>query len=261
MNLKINKPICFFDLETTGVNIGSDRIVEISILKLMPDGTRQSKTKRINPEIQIPEAATKIHGISNDDVKDAPTFKQVAHEIANFMNGSDLAGYNSNKFDIPMLYEEFMRCEIPFDMKGRRLIDVQNIFHKMEQRTLSAAYRFYCNKEIQNAHSAEADIQATFEVLEAQLAKYTDLKNDVEYLHEFSANSNNADLAGRIVYNEQKEEVFNFGKHKGKRVTEVFEAEPSYYDWMMKGDFPMQTKHVITSIRLRNFNNQKITTN
>ncbi len=251
MNLKITKPICFFDLETTGVNVGVDRIVEIAILKILPDGTRQVKAKRINPEIPIPEAATKIHGITDEDVKDAPTFRQMAHEILNFMNGSDLAGYNSNKFDIPMLVEEFMRCEIPFDMKGRRLIDVQNIFHKMEPRNLNAAFKFYCNKDLENAHRAESDILATYEILEAQLEKYPDLKNDVDYLHDFTAVNKNVDLAGRIIYNEQKEEVFNFGKHKGKKVIEVFEAEPSYYDWMIKGNFPMQTKQVITSIRLR----------
>ena len=256
MNLKLTKPICFFDLETTGVNVGADRIVEIAVLKIMPDKTRQIKTKRVNPEMPIPEVASKIHGIYDEDVKDAPTFKQIAHEIANFMNGSDLAGYNSNKFDVPLLAEEFLRAEIPFDVRGRRLIDVQNIFHKMEQRTLNAAYKFYCNKEIENAHNAEADIVATFEVLLAQLERYPDLQNDMDYLHEFSCNNSNVDLAGRIIFNESKQEVFNFGKHKGRTVDEVFKIEPSYYDWMMKGDFPLQTKQVITSIRLRNFNKQ-----
>lgn len=259
MNLRLTKPICFFDLETTGTAIGVDRIVEIAILKLMPDGTRQIKTRRFNPEMPIPETASKIHGITNEDVKDAPTFKQAGHEIAAFMNGSDLGGYNSNKFDIPMLVEEFMRCEIAFDMKGRRCVDVQNIFHKLEPRNLAAAYKFYCNKEIENAHQAESDIRATVEVMEAQLDRYASvLKNDVDFLHEFTVVSNNVDLAGRIVYNEQKEEVFNFGKHKGKKVVEVFENEPSYYDWMMKGDFPQQTKQVITSLRLRNFNKQTV---
>jgi DNA polymerase III subunit epsilon len=256
MNLKLTKPICFFDLETTGVNVGADRIVEISVLKIMPDKTRQIKTKRVNPEMPIPEAASKIHGIYDEDIKDAPTFKQIAHEIANFMNGSDLAGYNSNKFDVPLLAEEFLRAEVPFDVRGRRLIDVQNIFHKMEQRTLNAAYKFYCNKEIENAHNAEADIMATFEVLQAQLERYPALQNDMDYLHEFSCNNSNVDLAGRIIFNESKQEVFNFGKHKGRTVDEVFKIEPSYYDWMMKGDFPLQTKQVITSIRLRNFNKQ-----
>jgi DNA polymerase-3 subunit epsilon len=256
MNLKLTKPICFIDLETTGVNVGADRIVEISVLKLMPDNSRQVKTIRVNPEMPIPEVASNIHGIWDADVKDAPTFKTVAHDIANFMNGSDLAGYNSNKFDIPLLAEEFLRADIPFDVRGRKLIDVQNIFHKMEQRTLNAAYKFYCSKEIENAHSAEADIVATLEVLEAQLERYPALQNDVDFLHDFSCNNSNVDLAGRIVYNQSKQEVFNFGKHKGRTVDEVFKIEPSYYDWMMKGDFPLQTKQVITSIRLRNFNKQ-----
>ncbi len=251
MNLKLSKPLAFIDLEATGVNVGSDRIVEISILKLMPDGSRQVKTKRVNPTIPIPADSTKIHGISDADVANEPTFKQLAHEIANFLEAADIAGYNSNKFDVPMLVDEFIRAEVNFDMKGRKLIDVQNIFHKMEQRTLSAAYKFYCNKEIENAHSAEADIHATFEVLEAQLDRYPDLKNEVDFLSEFTSNSNMVDYAGRIVYNEKREEVFNFGKHKGKTVAQVFKDEPSYYDWMMKGDFPMQTKQIITALRLR----------
>lgn len=256
MNLKLSKPICFFDLETTGVNVGADRIIEIAVLKVMPDNMRQVKLKRVNPEMPIPEGSSKIHGIYDEDVKDAPTFKEIAHEIANFMEGADLAGYNSNKFDVPLLNEEFLRAEVPFDVRGRKLVDVQNIFHKMEQRTLSAAYKFYCQKEIENAHSAEADITATLEVLEAQLERYPDLQNDVDFLHEFSCNNSNVDLAGRIVFNATKQEVFNFGKHKGRPLDEVFKAEPSYYDWMMKGDFPLQTKQVITSIRLRNFNKQ-----
>jgi DNA polymerase-3 subunit epsilon len=261
MKIKLTRPICFFDLETTGTTIGVDRIVEISILKIHPDGTRQLKTKRINPEIPIPEAATKVHNITNEDVKDAPVFAKVAHEILQFMNGSDLGGYNCNKFDIPMLVEEFMRCNIVFEIKGRRLIDVQNIFHKMEPRTLNAAYKFYCQKELENAHSAEADILATVDILEAQLDRYPELKNDLDFLHNLSSANNNADLAGRIVYNEKGEEIFNFGKHKGKKVVQVFNDEPSYYDWMMKGDFPLQTKQVITSIRLRNFSQQKVSNN
>jgi DNA polymerase III subunit epsilon len=256
MNLKLTKPICFFDLETTGVNVGSDRIVEIAVLKVMPDNTRQIKLKRVNPEMPIPEVASKIHGIYDEDVKDAPAFRQIAHEINNFMEGADLAGYNSNKFDVPLLAEEFLRADIQFDVRGRKLVDVQNIFHKMEQRTLNAAYKFYCQKEIEHAHSAEADIVATLEVLEAQLERYPDLQNDVDFLHDFSCNNSNVDLAGRIVFNQSKQEVFNFGKHKGRTVDEVFKIEPSYYDWMMKGDFPLQTKQVITSIRLRNFNKQ-----
>jgi DNA polymerase-3 subunit epsilon len=251
MNLKLHKPLAFFDLETTGVTVGADRIVEISILKLLPEGTKQTFTRRINPEIPIPEAASKVHGIYNADVANEPTFRQLAPEIVSFIGNADLAGYNSNKFDVPMLVDEFLRVEIQFDMKGRKLVDVQNIFHKMEQRTLSAAYKFYCNKEIVNAHSAEADILATYEVLMAQLEKYETLAKDVEGLHQFSSLNQNVDLAGRIVYNEKKEEVFNFGKHKGKTVKEVFEKEPSYYDWMLKGDFPLETKQVLTALRLR----------
>ncbi len=254
MNVKITRPLAFFDLETTGVNIGADRIIEISIAKLLPDGSRQVKTKRINPEMPIPASSSAIHHIFDEDVKDAPSFKSLAHELNQFLENCDLAGYNSNRFDVPMLVDEFLRAGLQFEMKGRRLIDVQNIFHKKEERTLAAAYRFYCKKEIQNAHSAEADTLATLEILEAQLDKYEDLKNDVDYLQEFSTMGNNVDLAGRIIMNDRKEEVFNFGKHKGKLVAEVFKAEPSYYDWMMKGDFPLQTKQVITSLRLRDFN-------
>ncbi len=249
--IKLHKPLAFFDLETTGITVGADRIVEISILKLMPDGSKSVLTKRVNPEIPIPEGASKVHGIYDKDVANEPTFKQVAPEISAFIGNADLAGYNSNKFDIPMLVDEFLRVEITFDMKGRRMVDVQNIFHKMEQRTLSAAYKFYCQKEIENAHSAEADIMATYEVFVAQLERYPDLAKDVEGLHQFTAMTQNVDLAGRIVFNEKKEEVFNFGKHKGRSVAEVFEKEPSYYDWMLKGDFPAETKQVLTALRLR----------
>lgn len=251
MKLKLHKPLAFFDLETTGVTVGADRIVEISILKLMPDGTKQVFTRRMNPEIPIPEAASKVHGIYNRDVEHEPSFRQLAPEIISFFGNADLAGYNSNKFDVPMLVDEFLRVGAQFDMKGRKLVDVQNIFHKMEQRTLAAAYKFYCNKEIVNAHSAEADITATYEVLMAQLEKYESLAGDVDGLHQFSSLTQNVDLAGRIVYNEKKEEVFNFGKHKGKTVKEIFEKEPSYYDWMLKGDFPLETKQVLTALRLR----------
>ncbi|MDX2172034.1 MAG: exonuclease domain-containing protein [Bacteroidota bacterium] len=249
--IKLHKPLAFFDLETTGITVGADRIVEISILKLHPDGSKQVYTKRMNPEIPIPAGASKVHGIYDADVANEPTFRQLAPEIAAFIGNADLAGYNSNKFDVPMLVDEFLRVEINFDMKGRRLVDVQNIFHKMEQRTLAAAYKFYCNKEIVNAHSAEADILATYEVLMAQLERYETLAKDVEGLHQFSSINQNVDLAGRIVYNEKKEEVFNFGKHKGKTVAEIFEKEPSYYDWMLKGDFPLETKQVLTALRLR----------
>ncbi len=251
MELPLSRPLAFFDLETTGVTIGSDRIIEISILKIMPDGSRQIKTKRINPERPIPAESSKIHGIFDYDVALQPTFKELANELMQFIGNADLAGYNSNKFDVPFLVDEFIRAGVDFDVRSRRLIDVQNIFHKMEQRTLSAAFKFYCNKEIINAHSAEADITATYEVFVAQLEKYPDLKKDVDYLAEFTNMQNTVDLAGRIVYNEKKEEVFNFGKHKGKLVTEVFQKEPSYYEWMMNGDFPAETKQVLTSIRLR----------
>lgn len=254
MLLKLSKPLAFIDLETTGVNIGIDRIVEISILKIMPDGTQSVKTKRINPEMPIPASATHVHGITNEAVANEPNFKALAGELVAFIDNADIAGYNSNKFDVPMLVDECIRAGINLDMKGRRLVDVQNIFHKMEQRTLSAAYKFYCNKEIQNAHSAEADIKATFEVLVAQLEKYESLPKDVEALSEFSTVGNFVDYAGRVVYNDKNEEVFNFGKHKGKTVVEVFKQEPSYYDWMMKGEFALQTKQVITSIRLRDLN-------
>jgi DNA polymerase-3 subunit epsilon len=210
--IKLNKPLAFFDLETTGITVGADRIVEISILKLMPDGSKPVLTKRVNPEIPIPAGASKVHGIYDQDVAHEPTFKQLAPEISAFIGNADLAGYNSNKFDIPMLVDEFLRVEINFDMKGRRMVDVQNIFHKMEQRTLAAAYKFYCQKEIENAHSAEADIIATYEVFVAQLERYPDLAKDVEGLHQFTAMTQNVDLAGRIVFNDKKEEVFNFGK-------------------------------------------------
>jgi DNA polymerase-3 subunit epsilon len=250
MPLVLTKPLVFLDLETTGINIASDRIVEISILKLHPDGAQQTLTRRINPEMPIPAEATRVHGITNEDVANMPTFKQVAREIANLIDNSDLAGYNSNKFDIPLLGEEFLRADVDIDVKARKWIDVQNIFHKKEQRTLGAAYKFYCDKNLENAHNAEADTMATYEVLMAQLSRYEDLKNDVNFLHEFSGRTNSVDLAGRIVWNEKKIAVFNFGKHKDKPVTEIFEKEPSYFDWMMKGDFPLHTKKVLTAIRL-----------
>lgn len=256
MKLKLTRPIAFIDLETTGVNVGSDRIVEISILKLFPDGTRETKTQKINPTIPIPKEASAIHHIEDKDVADAPTFKSIAKSLAVFLDGCDFGGYNSNKFDIPLLAEEFLRAEVDFELKGRKLIDVQNIFHQMEQRTLIAAYKFYCQKELQNAHSAEADIVATYEILEAQLDKYDTLKNDVNFLHDFSYRTNAADLAGRIVFNSKGVEVFNFGKHKDKPVEEIFKKEPSYYNWMMDGDFPLYTKKVITNIRLRAMSNK-----
>lgn len=249
MSLKLSKPLAFFDLETTGVNIANDRIVEISILKLLPDGGKEIKTKLINPTIPISIESSAVHGITDNDVKDKPTFIEVAQELSSFIEGCDLGGFNSNKFDIPLLAEEFLRANVDFDISERNLVDVQNIFHKMEQRTLSAAYQFYCNKNLDNAHSAEADTLATYEILEAQIEKYDELKNDVKFLADFSQRTNNADLLGRIVYNENGIEVFNFGKHKGTPVKDVLVNEPGYYSWMMNGDFPLYTKKVLTKIK------------
>ncbi|HCI57433.1 MAG: ribonuclease H-like domain-containing protein [Bacteroidetes bacterium] len=252
MNLKLHRPLAFFDLETTGVVIGMDRIVELGILKILPDGTKTNKTWRINPEMHIPEVVSKIHGIYDKDVADCPTFKEIANDVNHYLNNVDLAGYNSNRFDVPLLVDEFLRAGIEFDIRGRKLIDVQHIFHKMEQRTLSAAYKFYCNQELIDAHSAEADVRATYEVLEAQLERYSDqLQPDAAFLHSFCNNSKNVDLAGRIVYDDKKREVFNFGKYKGRLVTDVFKTDPSYYDWMLKGDFSRDTKQVVTALRLR----------
>ena len=247
--------------------MATDRIVEVSVIKIMPDGTQSVYTKRVNPTIPIPPFVTAIHGITDEDVKDAPTFAEIANELNQFIGNSDLAGYNSNKFDIPLLVEEFLRAGIDFDLKGRRFIDVQNIFHKMEPRTLHAAYAFYCQKELVDNHSAQADAMATFEILKAQLDKYRGVNykdkkggitqpvvNDVDALSRFSEQYSNADLVGHIIFNEEKTEVFNFGKYKGKSVEEVFAKEPSYYDWMMKADFPLSTKKVITNIKLRSFN-------
>lgn len=255
MNLKLKKPIVFFDLETTGVDVAKDRIVEISIMKISPDGKKEVKTRRVNPEMPIPIQSSEIHGIYDEDVKDEPTFRALAKSLASFIGNSDLAGYNSNKFDVPLLAEEFLRVGVDFDLENRNLVDVQNIFHKMEQRTLVAAYKFYCQKELIDAHSAEADIKATYEVLEAQLEKYEELENDIEFLADFSERQKNVDLIGRIVYDENNVEVFNFGKHKGRSVMDVFKKEPSYYAWMMDGDFPQYTKKVLTAIKLRDFNN------
>ena len=256
MELKLNKPLVFFDLETTGMDIAKDRIVEIAMLKIHPNGDRESKTMKINPEIPIDPKATEVHGITDEDVKDAPTFTEVAKNILKFIEGCDLAGFNSNRFDLPLLAEEFIRAEVDFDVKKQRFVDVQVIFHKMEKRTLGAAYRFYCNKELINAHSAEADTEATYEVLKAQLDKYEDLENDVEKLSEFSSHNKFADFAGRIIYNNKGEEVFNFGKYKGKRVEAVLEKDPGYYGWIMNNEFPLYTKKVLTNIKLRAFNNK-----
>ena len=251
MNLKLKRPMVFFDLETTGVDLCRDRIVEISLVKVMPDGSTETKTRRINPGMPIPAEATAVHGITDEDVSQCPQFREIARSLAQYIEGCDLGGYNSNRFDIPMLAEEFLRAGVDVDLKKRRFVDVQNIFHKMEQRTLVAAYRFYCGKELENAHSAQADTQATYEVLMAQLDRYPELQNDVEFLSEFSERGQSADYAGRIVYNDKGQEVFAFGKHRGRTVEEVFRQEPSYYSWMMNGDFPQYTKKVITEIRLR----------
>jgi len=254
MQLKLKRPIVFFDLETTGIDTARDRIVEISLVKVMPDGEEIVKTRRINPGIPIPAEATAIHHITDDDVKDCPHFAQIAKSLAQFLEGCDFGGFNSNRFDLPVLVEEFLRAGVDVDFKRRRFIDVQNIFHKMEQRTLVAAYKFYCDKNLEEAHSAEADTMATYEVLKAQLDRYPELQNDVAALADFSSRGETADYAGRILYNEKGEEVFGFGKYKGRSVEEIFRIEPSYYAWMMNGDFPLYTKKVITEIRCRQKN-------
>lgn len=252
MELKLTRPIIFFDLETTGVDTSRDRIVEISLVKIMPDGEQIIKTRRINPTIPIPKEASDVHHITDEDVRDQPTFKQVAKSLKEFMEGCDFGGFNSNRFDLPVLVEEFLRAGVDVDFRNRRYIDVQNIFHKKEERTLVAAYRFYCNKELGDAaHGAEADTLATYEVLKAQLDRYPDLENDVEQLAKFSSRGETADFAGRIGYNDKGEEIFTFGKYRGQSVEKTFAAEPSYYDWMMNGDFPQYTKKIITEIRLR----------
>ncbi|WP_418509653.1 exonuclease domain-containing protein [Corallibacter sp.] len=256
MNLNLTKPICFFDLETTGINISNDRIVEISILKVHPNGKEETYTQRVNPEMPIPPEVTKVHGISDADVADKPTFKELAKEIHNMIKDSDLGGFNSNRFDIPLLAEEMLRADVDFDMKNRLAVDVQTIFHKMEQRTLSAAYKFYCNKNLDDAHSAEADTLATYEVLKAQVDKYEELENNTAFLAEFSSRKKFADFAGFITYNKKGEECFSFGKHKGKLVTEVLETEPGYFGWLLNADFPLYTKKVLTAIKLRAFNNK-----
>lgn len=252
MSLNLKKPIIIFDLETTGIDSAKDRIVEISLVKVMPDGTKDIKTRRINPEMPIPPESTAVHGISDDDVKDCPKFREIAKSLAAYIEGCDFAGFNCNKFDLPVLAEEFLRADVDIDLKRHKVIDVQNIFHKLEQRTLVAAYKFYCQKELNNAHSAEADTLATYEVLLAQIERYPDdLKNDVEFLADYSSRSQFVDFAGRIVYDDNGVEVFGFGKHKGQSVAKVFREEPSYYSWMMNGDFPKYTQKVITEIRLR----------
>ncbi len=266
MSLHLRNPLTVFDLETTGTNIVKDRIVEISVVKLMPNGEKIVKTSRLNPEMPIPHEVSLIHGIYDEDVKDAPTFKNIAKSLAAFLEGSDLCGFNILKFDVPVLVEEFLRAGIQFDTSKRKFVDVQRIFHMMEKRTLSAAYKFYCDKTLEGAHSAEVDTLATLEVLEAQVERYAgqevvdnlgkkvgEIHNDMEILHNLTAGKL-VDLAGRMSYNDQGVAVFNFGKHRGKPVADVLQREPSYYDWMMNGDFPQETKNRLTEIRLKAFN-------
>ena len=251
MNLSLTKPIIFFDLETTGVNIATDRIVEISILKVFPNGNKESKTWLVNPEIEIPAEAAAIHGITNEKVVTEPTFKELAATVNELIADCDLAGFNSNRFDIPLLAEELMRAGIDFDMKNRKAIDVQVIFHKKEQRTLSAGYQFYCGKNLEDAHSAEADTNATYEILLAQLDKYTDIENTVDALSEFSTHGERADFAGFILFNDDKKEIFSFGKYKGRTVEEVLIENPGYHAWMQNADFPLYTKKVLREIKER----------
>ncbi len=271
MQLNLKRPIAFFDIESTGTNVVKDRIVEICFYKVMPDGTTETRLRRINPTIPIPPEVTAIHGITNADVENEPTFKQVAKSLFDWLKDCDLAGYNSNKFDVPMLIEEFLRCDIDFSLKNRNLVDVQNIFHKMEPRTLKAAYKFYCGKELVDAHTAEADTIATYEILMSQIERYKEtefmdnegnasipVKNDMDALYKFSYNHRNVDLVGHIVYNAKEKESFNFGKHKGKVVEDVFAKDHHYYDWMMNADFPLSTKNVIKDIRFRALGNSNM---
>lgn len=252
MKLNLKNPIVFFDLETTGTNINSDRIIEICYLKIYPNGNEESKTLRINPEMHIPEASTAIHGIHDEDVANCPRFKEVAANIAKDIEGCDLGGFNSNRFDIPVLAEEFLRAGIDIDLSRRKFVDVQVIYHKLEQRTLSAAYKFYCNKNLEDAHTAEADTRATYEVLKAQLDRYPDiLQNDITFLADYSSYNRNVDFAGRMVYDDNGVEVFNFGKYKGMPVADVLRKDPGYYSWILQGDFTLNTKQMLTKIRIR----------
>jgi DNA polymerase III subunit epsilon len=254
MELKLNKPICFFDLETTGIDIGKDRIVEISVFKVFPNGNKESKTWLVNPTIPIPPQSTAIHGISDEKVANEPTFKELAPQVYNMIKDSDLAGFNSDRFDIPLLAEELLRAGVDFDMKNRVSVDVQTIFHKMEERTLSAALKFYCGKELENAHSAEADTMATYEILMAQLDRYPELENDMKSLSEFTTRKKIADFAGMIAFDADNEEIFTFGKHKGAKVDKILESEPGYFSWIQNADFPLYTKKVLTAIKLRKLN-------
>lgn len=252
MKLNLKRPIVFFDLETTGTNITNDRIVEISVVKVMPDGSEIVKTRRINPGCPIPAEATAVHHITDEDVKNEPEFRKVARSLADFFTGCDIAGFNSNRFDIPLLDQEFQRAGVDFDFSKARFVDVQTIFHKKEQRTLVAAYKFYCGKDLgDEAHSAAGDTMATYEVLKAQLDRYEDLPNDIEALSEFSSQNRNVDFMGRLIYDEQHREVINFGKYKGRLAEEVLKNDPGYYSWIMQGDFTKNTKDAFTRIRLR----------
>ena len=254
MELNLKNPLIFFDLETTGINITKDKIVEISYIKIYPNGKKETKTLRINPDMPIPPEATAIHHITDEDVANAPTFKEVAKELANTFEGCDIAGFNSNRFDLPLLSQEFLNAGVDVDFSRRKFIDVQTIYHKMEQRNLSAAYKFYCGKDLNDAHSALADTAATYEVLKAQLDKYPSLENSVDFLSSFSTQNKNVDLAGRIIYNDKGVEVFNFGKYKGWDVAEVLNRDPGYFTWVLGSDFTNNTKQVLTRIRLREFN-------
>lgn len=255
MELNLKRPICFFDIESTGVNVVNDRIVELSVLKVFPDNTKESKTWLVNPEMKIPAETTAIHGISDEKVANEPTFKELAHAVYNMIKDSDLAGYNSNKFDIPMLAEEFLRADIEFHMENRKAVDIQNIFHRMEQRTLSAAYKFYCQKTLENAHTAEADTIATYEILKAQLDRYpNDIENDIEFLSDFSNRQRVADFAGFIAFNDENKEYFTFGKYKNHLVEDVLKKDGGYFGWILNANFPLYTKKVLTAIKLRNFN-------
>ncbi len=251
MELNLTRPIVFFDLETTGINIATDKIVEISILKVFPNGNKESKTWLVNPEIEIPQGAIDVHGITNEKVVTEPTFKELASKVSEMIADADLAGFNSNRFDIPLLAEELMRVGIDFDMKNRKAIDVQVIFHKKEQRTLGAGYQFYCGKVLEGAHGAEADTNATYEILMAQLDKYDDIENSVDALSKFSTHGIRADFAGFILMNEEDQEVFSFGKYKGKTVEEVFNENPGYHNWIQNADFPLYTKKVLREIKDR----------
>ncbi|MEZ4838081.1 exonuclease domain-containing protein [Flavobacterium sp.] len=256
MELKLNRPICFFDLETTGVDVAKDRIVEISIFKVFPNGNKESKTWLVNPEMKIPFQVSQIHGITDEKVANEPTFKELSGQIYTMIKDADLAGFNSDRFDIPLLAEELLRAGVDFDMKNRVSVDVQTIFHKMEERTLSAAYKFYCGKTLENAHSAEADTMATYEILKAQLEHYPELENDMKSLSEFTTRKKAVDFAGFIALNDKGQEIFTFGKHKGALVEKVLEEEPGYFGWIQNADFPLYTKKVLTAIKLRKLNNK-----